>query len=125
MGKAKILCIDDEEIGLLVRKLILESEGFEVAVAMDGKGGLQLFKDGKFDLVLLDHSMPGMNGGEVAQQMRLQSPQVPIILLSAYVTLPEEHVSIVDAYVTKGESTDVLLSTIRRLIGGAGREAQG
>jgi len=123
MGKAKILCIDDEEIGLLVRKLILESEGFEVAVAMDGKGGLQLFNDGKFDLVLLDHSMPGMNGGEVAQQMRLQSPQVPIILLSAYVTLPEEHVSIVDAYITKGESTETLLRTITELIA-EGKEAQ-
>jgi CheY-like chemotaxis protein len=116
MAGSKILCIDDEEMGLLVRKLILESEGFEVATAADGKSGLQLFNDGRFDLVLLDHSMPGMNGGEVAQQMRQRSPNIPIILLSAYVTLPEEHVSIVDAYITKGDSTDQLLSTIRRLI---------
>jgi len=123
MASGKILCIDDEEMGLLVRKLILESEGFEVAIAADGKSGLRLFNDGRFDLVILDHSMPGMNGGEVAQQMRQRSPHVPIILLSAYVTLPEEHVSIVDAYITKGESTETLLRTITELIA-EGKEAQ-
>jgi CheY-like chemotaxis protein len=116
MGKPKILCIDDEETGLLVRKLILEAEGFEVAIATDGRRGLELFAGSRFDLVLLDHSMPGMSGGEVAQHLRQQRPQIPIILLSAYVTLPDEHVQLVDAYITKGESTDKLLHTIRRLI---------
>ena len=116
MLPGRILCIDDEELGLLVRKLILEAEGFEVAIAPDGPTGLKLFGSLPFDLVVLDHSMPGMNGGQVAEELRRRSPGTPIVLLSAYVTLPEEHIAMVDAYITKGESTDLLLTTIRQLI---------
>ena len=123
MAAHKILCIDDETVGLAVRKMMLESEGFDVAAAPDGKTGLQLFSDSKYDLVLLDYSMPGMNGGEVAQAIRQIRPQTPIILLSAYVTLPDEHVQLADAYVTKGESTEVLLGLIRKLIGRNGDQA--
>lgn len=116
MLSGRILCIDDEELGLLVRKMTLETEGYDVTIASDGPSGLELFSSQPFDLVLLDHSMPGMNGGQVAAQMRQRSPSTPIVLLSAYVTLPEEHVALVDAYITKGESTDLMLSTIRQLI---------
>lgn len=116
MGPARILCIDDEELGLQVRKLLLESQGFEVATATDGHSGLDLFNSGEFDLVVLDHSMPGMNGGEVARELRRVKPTTPIILLSAYVTLPEEHVALVDGYVTKGDSTESLLAMIDKLV---------
>jgi|SRR6185437_285547 CheY-like chemotaxis protein len=116
MLPGRILCIDDEELGLLVRKMTLEAEGYEVTIAPDGPSGLQLFASQPFDLVLLDHSMPGMNGGQVAEEIRLRSPGTPIVLLSAYVTLPEEHIAMVDAYITKGESTDLLLTTIHSLI---------
>jgi CheY-like chemotaxis protein len=116
MGPGRILCVDDEELGLLVRKMTLEAEGYEVTIASDGPSGLQLFGSQTFDLVLLDHSMPGMNGGQVAEQIRQQSPGTPIVLLSAYVTLPEEHIALVDAYITKGESTDLLLTTVQNLI---------
>lgn len=116
MLPGRILCIDDEELGLLVRKMTLEAEGYDVAIASDGPSGLELFDSQSFDLVLLDHSMPGMNGGQVAEQLRQRSPRTPIVLLSAYVTLPEEHVAMVDAYITKGESTDLLLTTIQQLI---------
>jgi CheY-like chemotaxis protein len=121
MRPGRILCIDDEELGLLVRKLTLEAEGYEVAIASDGPTGLEMFSSQAFDLVLLDHSMPGMNGGQVAEEMRQRMPGIPIVLLSAYVTLPEEHVALVDAYITKGESTDLLLTTIRQLIEKANR----
>ena len=116
MLPGRILCIDDEELGLLVRKMTLEAEGYDVAIASDGPSGLELFGSQAFDLVLLDHSMPGMNGGQVAEQLRQRSPGTPIVLLSAYVTLPEEHIAMVDAYITKGESTDLLLTTVRQLI---------
>jgi CheY-like chemotaxis protein len=117
MARGKILCIDDDELGLRVRKLTLESEGFQVATADNGKNGLELMAAAPFDIVLLDHSMPGMNGGEVARHIRSLYPATPIIFLSAYVTLPEEHVRLVDAYITKGEATETLLSVIRSLMG--------
>ena len=123
MGLGRILCVDDEETGLLVRKMMLESESFQVSVASDGMSGLELFGNSVFDVVVLDHSMPGMNGGEVARHMRDQNPSVPIILLSAYVTLPEEHVALVDAYLTKGDSTENLLAMIRKLLPGRSQEA--
>ena len=123
MVNSKILCIDDEETGLHVRKLILESEGFDVAIAIDGRSGLDLFNADSFDLVLLDHSMPGMNGGEVAREIRRIRPNTPIILLSAYVTLPDEDVKLADLYITKGESTDNLLTAIRTLLSKSTQEA--
>jgi CheY-like chemotaxis protein len=122
MDAGRILCIDDEELGLTVRKMILESEGFEVSTASDGLVGLQLFSSAQFDLVLLDHSMPGMNGGEIAREIRRIRPATPILLLSAYVTLPDDDVKLVDAYVTKGESTETLLAIIRQLLQYRGKE---
>ena len=117
MSGGKVLCIDDDELGLMVRRLTLEAEGFEVATAASGPKGLELLKATPFDVVLLDHSMPGMNGGEVAQQIRSRHPGTPIVFLSAYITLPEEHLQLVDACITKGDSTEALLAIIRRLSG--------
>jgi len=116
MSLGKVLCIDDDEVGLQVRRMTLEAAGFLVATADCGKKGLALLDGCGFDLVVLDHSMPEMNGGEVAQQIRSRCPELPIVLLSAYVTLPEEDVRLVDAYITKGDSTETLLSVVEQLI---------
>ena len=119
----KVLCIDDDEVGLLVRKMTLEAAGYVVATAPSGRQGLDLLINGGFDLVVLDHSMPEMGGGEVAEQIRLHCPAVPIVLLSAYVTLPEEDVRRVDAYLTKGDSTESLLTLVDSLIERRARRA--
>jgi two-component system alkaline phosphatase synthesis response regulator PhoP len=66
MSSGTVLCIDDDEVGLLVRKMTLEAAGFKVSTANGGKKGLELLTGSQFDLILLDHSMPEMNGGEVA-----------------------------------------------------------
>jgi CheY-like chemotaxis protein len=116
MSLGKVLCIDDDEVGLLVRKMTLEAAGFKVSTANGGKKGLELLTGSQFDLIVLDHSMPEMNGGQVAEEIRLRCPGVPIVLLSAYITLPEEDVRRVDAYITKGDSTETLLTTVRELI---------
>ena len=116
MSVGKVLCIDDDEVGLLVRKMTLEAAGFKVVTATGGKKGLELLRGCGFDLVVLDHSMPEMNGGQVAEQIRSRYPGVPIVLLSAYVALPEEDVRRVDAYITKGDSTETLLAVVGQLI---------
>jgi CheY-like chemotaxis protein len=123
MSSGTVLCIDDDEVGLLVRKMTLEAAGFKVSTANGGKKGLELLTGSQFDLILLDHSMPEMNGGEVAEEISLRCPGVPIVLLSAYVTLPEEDVRRVDAYITKGDSTETLLAVIGQLIAN-GRSAK-
>ena len=85
-----ILCIDDEALGLQIRKAVLERAGYRVLTALDGSSGLTLFAGEPVEGVILDYFMPGMDGGQVATAMRKQRPEVPILLLSAYVNLPQE-----------------------------------
>ncbi len=111
-----ILCVDDEVVGLRVRKILLERAGYQVLTAADGYSGLDIFESHPIDAVVLDYSMPGMHGGEVAKKMRQTKPRVPILLLSAYVGLPSEVSSLVDIYMTKGEGAPVLLKKLGSLL---------
>ncbi len=111
-----VLCVDDETIGLDVRKTLLERSGFCVLTALNGSAGLKLFDAEPVQAVVLDYSMPGMNGAEVARAMRASKPEVPILLLSAYVDLPPDVIGLVDVYMTKGEGALVLLDKLRRMI---------
>ena len=111
-----VLCVDDETIGLQVRRILLERAGYRVLTAVDGAAGLTVFEREPVDVVVLDYSMPGMNGGEVALRMRQTKPQVPILLLSAYVGLPAEVTSQVNLYMTKGEGPEILLNKLGSLL---------
>jgi CheY-like chemotaxis protein len=110
-----VLCVDDEIVGLQVRKLILERSGYAVLTAPDGPTGLTLFDDNPIEAVVLDYAMPGMHGGEVAALMRERKPHVPILLLSAYLGLPPEITSLVNVYMTKGEGAPALLEKLGSL----------
>jgi CheY-like chemotaxis protein len=111
-----VLCVDDEAVGRRVRKILLERAGYRVLTAPDGHSGLELFSNQPVDVVVLDYSMPGMHGGEVARRMRQTKPEIPILLLSAYVGLPDEVSALVDIYMTKGEGAPALLSKLSRLL---------
>ncbi|HTH52893.1 MAG TPA: response regulator [Edaphobacter sp.] len=111
-----VLCVDDELVGLKVRKILLERAGYHVLTAIDGPTGLTLFEKEPVEAVVLDYSMPGMHGGEVAGRMRQIKPEVPILLLSAYIGLPSEVTSLVDLYMTKGEGAPVLLQKLEDLL---------
>ena len=113
---ATILCIDDEPDGLATRKLLLESEGYQVIAAGSGQEGLRLFKTNKIDLVVLDYWMSGMNGVAVASEMKSQNPSVPVIVLSGFAELPGEAVGIADRWILKGRATHDLLDAIKALI---------
>jgi CheY-like chemotaxis protein len=115
-GHHVILCVDDESVGLRIRKILLERAGYQVLTAHDGASGLEIFSCEEVDAVVLDYLMPGMHGGEVAAKMREAKPQVPILLLSAYLGLPSEVTSLVDVYMTKGEGAPVLLQNVSHLI---------
>jgi CheY-like chemotaxis protein len=111
-----VLCVDDEVVGLRVRKILLERAGYQVLTAADGYSGLEIFANHPIDAVVLDYAMPGMHGGEVAKKMRQTKPGIPILLLSAYVGLPIEVSSLVDIYMTKGEGAPVLLEKLSSLL---------
>jgi CheY-like chemotaxis protein len=107
-----VLCIDDELVGLQIRKILLERAGYRVLTAKEGTEGLEIFAREPVQAVVLDYAMPGMHGAEVAAQMRQIKPQIPIVLLSAYMGLPREVTSLVDIYMTKGEGAPRLLERL-------------
>ena len=111
-----VLCVDDEVVGLRVRKILLERAGYQVLTAADGHSGLELFASParRSRRPRLRHARNA--GGEVAKKMRQTKPEVPILLLSAYVGLPEEVSSLVDIYMTKGEGAPALLEKLGNLL---------
>jgi CheY-like chemotaxis protein len=111
-----VLCVDDETIGLAVRRMLLERAGYRVLTALDGPAGLDLFARESVDVVVLDYSMPGMHGGQVAQRMRQVKPDIPILMLSAYTSLPPEVTQIVTLSMTKGEGAPELLRKLASLL---------
>lgn len=81
-----IMIIDDEEIIRDVTLTMLDVLGFETVAAADGEEALCLFRDQKerISLVLLDHSMPGMDGVAVFKELRRVSPDIAVLLSSGY-----------------------------------------
>ena len=113
---AVVLCVDDEAVGLTVRKMTLESQGYHVLAAENGPDGLAIFSAEPIDVVVLDYKMPGMSGDVVAERMKQLKPSVPILLLSAYVDLPRETLALVDRYLIKGEGPLPMLQAVAELM---------
>jgi CheY-like chemotaxis protein len=111
-----VLCVDDEVVGLSVRKMMLEAQGYRVFTAENGPDALALFSSEPIDLVVLDYMMPEMKGDVVAQRMKQLQPAVPIVMFSAYIDLPRETLEKVDKYLTKGEAPQLLLEAIAELL---------
>ena len=111
-----VLCVDDETVGLAVRKQVLEARGYRVFTAENGLDALEIFSSKPVDLVILDYKMPGMNGDVVAERMRRLKPSVPILMLSAYVDLPRETLALANMYLTKGEGPLTMLKAVAELL---------
>ena len=111
-----VLCVDDEKIGLRVRKLMLEGHGFRVLTATTGQQGLDLFDTNHVDVVVLDYYMPGLNGGDVAAELKRRRSDVPIIFFSAYFSLPPHALELASAFITKGDPPEVLIEKIEQLL---------
>lgn len=81
----RILVVDDLFDNLLLLKLVLEAEGYDVETAADGQTAIAKIHESPPDLVLLDIMMPEMNGFEVTQQLRQSDdlPFIPILLITA------------------------------------------
>ena len=115
MGNKSILVIDDDQRVLSLLKAFLEPEGFDVITAADGVYGMQLLRETKVDLVLLDILMPGPDGYQVLQSIREHSG-VPIIMITGI----REKDSVIrsldlgaDDYVTKPFKKKELIARIR------------
>ena len=122
-----LLCIDDEPSICALHKLLFEVNGYRVLVATSGPEGLKLLEKEIVDLVVLDYRMPGMTGDKVAESIRRERPEIPILMESAYTDLPKEVLKNVDAYLVKGGATEKLIAQVKMLLkkkaGGSKRQA--
>ena len=114
--KKTILCVDDNEQTLSVRKFLLETRGYRVLVALNAAEALETFRRGGIDLVLGDLVMPQMDGNEMVRRMKDTAPEVPMILISGSVKA-FDRANRADAFLPKGASTPVeMLERIRVMI---------
>src|SRR6476660_1667675 len=112
-----ILCIDDDESSLNIRKLLLEVSGYKVFTAVSGVEGIRALAEGvAVDLVLLDYLMPGLNGDEVAKQLKQSHPSLPILMFSAFPELPDEALQSVDFFLQKGDDPTILLDRVAEMV---------
>jgi len=116
---ASVLLVDDSKDGLLVRRALLEEQGFEVHVAINGVEGLKLFEARSFDVVVTDYRMPVMGGIELIRRLRAVKPQTPIVLISGIAEplgLSQENTG-ADAVITKNSNeAATLVRCVKRLI---------
>ena len=82
--KKKILVVDDEPMVCETIGMLLSFDGHEVVAAGNGKEALTLFEQDKFDLVITDYHMPGMNGDVLALAIKERLPGQPVIMITAY-----------------------------------------
>lgn len=115
--KKVILCIDDNEQSLSIRKFMLETRGYRVLAATSGREAIDIFQHaGAVDLVLTDLVMPEMDGAEVIRVLKELAPDIPMILISGKVKMYEKGTR-ADAFLPKGAYPAAeLLERIRVLL---------
>lgn len=114
-----ILLVEDEENLQEALKLNLELEGYEVTCAGDGTEALKKIGEGYFDLIILDVMLPEIDGIGVAENVRLNNNDVPILMLSAKSSNADKVLGLkkgADDYITKPFNLEELLLRVQKLI---------
>lgn len=129
-GTKAVLVVDDDDSTRLILARALEGLGFAVTRAADGADVAELMANTRFDLLVVDLYMPGMNGFEVLRRVRQPAsgflpaprtlPTVPVLVISG-----ESHPASItnatargaDAYLVKPLDIDTFETTVRRLLG--------
>ena len=116
--KERVLIIEDDEGILRVLRRALNYENYQVETAVDGEVGLALARDWRPDLIILDLMLPGMDGLEVTQRLRMDG-NIPILMLTAKDTINDRVLGLdagADDYMTKPFELDELLARVRALL---------
>ncbi|MGR9376717.1 PAS domain S-box protein (plasmid) [Rhizobium leguminosarum] len=87
--RLRIVAVDDDGLVLMNTTLMLEDLGHTVFEAMAGPEALDILRKQQVDLVICDHAMPRMTGAQLAEAIRNEWPDMPIILATGYAEIPE------------------------------------
>src|SRR4051812_9845923 len=121
MGTSKILIVEDEPSLIVVLTYNLQREGYDVAVAKEGREGLRKAQAAIPDLVVLDLMLPGLSGLDICRELRASPRTAPAVILMLTAKGEETDQVIgfaigADDYVTKPFSVKVLLQRIKALL---------
>ncbi len=115
----RVLVIDDERVVCNSCRRVLEEEGYEVSVAMDGNEGIKRLSSEDFDAALVDLRMPGVGGMDVVRTVKNAKPEVRIIIMTAYSSISSAvqamHLGASD-YIPKPFTPKELSDRVRRAI---------
>ncbi|WP_026281145.1 response regulator transcription factor [Paenibacillus massiliensis] len=118
MGESILIVEDEPKISRLL-EIELECEGYKVTIADHGTAGMEAYRAGAFDLILLDVMLPGMSGIELLRRIRSQDRRTAVILLTAR-SMVEDKVAGLDLgandYITKPFEIEELLARIRAVL---------
>ncbi len=122
----KILIVEDDETILMGLKDDLEFEGYEVAVADNGRDGYRLAKNEKFNLIILDILLPELTGFEICKKLREEHVETPILMLTAAKTEEMDKVMGLemgaDDYVTKPVGSREMVARVKAILRRVGDE---
>ena len=116
MGK-HILIAEDDPAACQSLSLLLKIDRHTVVEAKNGSEALALFTGGRFDLVIVDYLMPGMQGHQLALSIKQIAPSQPILMVTAYYEKLIDSSLPVDAILSKPIGLDQLREVITRLLG--------
>jgi CheY-like chemotaxis protein len=126
----RILLVEDNEMNRDMLSRRLSRKGYEVSIAIDGQQGLSMALRGGFDLVLLDMSLPEMDGWEVTRRLRAdaRARALPVIALTAHAMAGDREKAIeagCNEYDSKPVDFSRLLAKIEALLGGPAPSGEG
>ena len=118
----RILIIEDNEKNMKLVRDILQAKGFETMEAVSAEEGLALVKLHRFDLVLMDIQLPGMNGIEALECLRAdeETTKMPVVAVTASVTMQDQSQITragFDAFISKPISVREFIETVSSFVG--------
>jgi DNA-binding response OmpR family regulator len=114
-----VLIIEDDPHIAEGIQLNLKLKGYQVSIASDGPSGLQLWREGRQDLIVLDIMLPGIDGLSILRNIRLENQRIPILILSAKGDIEDKLEGLshgVDDYMSKPFNLDEFLLRVDRLL---------
>ena len=119
MGEIRVLCVDDEEelVSAWVERLALR--GIEADGAVNGLEAMQKISEKKYDVVVLDIKMPGLNGFEIMKRIKSEKANIQVILITGHQSVEDENNTLMAGafdYLVKPVNIDILMEKIIKAV---------